>query len=101
VIASCEADIVALRELDVGRARTGGVDQAQVQATFPTRAPFRCIDHVFVNHRIEVLAASAIGTPLARVASDHLPLVVDFRIAELIEAGVPRGSIGQVDGGGT
>lgn len=29
VIADCEADIVCLQELDVGRARTGGVDQAQ------------------------------------------------------------------------
>src|SRR5689334_895724 len=28
VIAQSEADIVALQELDVGRARTGGVDQA-------------------------------------------------------------------------
>lgn len=29
VIASCEPDIVALQELDAGRERTGGVDQAQ------------------------------------------------------------------------
>ncbi len=32
VIASCEPDVVALQELDVNRARTGGVDQAQVIA---------------------------------------------------------------------
>jgi endonuclease/exonuclease/phosphatase family metal-dependent hydrolase len=32
VIARCEADIVALQELDVGRARTGGLDQAQAIA---------------------------------------------------------------------
>src|SRR5690606_37572659 len=32
VIASCQADIVALQELDVGRLRTGGVDQAQAIA---------------------------------------------------------------------
>jgi len=63
---------------------------ARRQATFPTRAPFRCIDHVFVNHRIEVLAASAIRTPLARVASDHLPLVVDFQIAGLADHSVDR-----------
>jgi endonuclease/exonuclease/phosphatase family metal-dependent hydrolase len=29
VIAACGADIVALQELDVGRRRTGGIDQAQ------------------------------------------------------------------------
>jgi endonuclease/exonuclease/phosphatase family metal-dependent hydrolase len=32
VIASCEPDIVALQELDVGRLRTGGVDQAHAIA---------------------------------------------------------------------
>ena len=33
VIARCEPDIVALQELDVGRRRTGGTDQAQAIAT--------------------------------------------------------------------
>jgi endonuclease/exonuclease/phosphatase family metal-dependent hydrolase len=32
VIAACKPDVVALQELDVGRARTGGVDQAQALA---------------------------------------------------------------------
>ena len=32
VIAACQPDIVALQELDVGRARTGGVDQAHAIA---------------------------------------------------------------------
>lgn len=32
VIARCDADIVALQELDVGRMRTGGADQAQMIA---------------------------------------------------------------------
>jgi endonuclease/exonuclease/phosphatase family metal-dependent hydrolase len=57
------------------------VQPVRRQATFPTRAPFLCIDHVFVNHHIEVLGASVVRTPLARVASDHLPLVVDVQIA--------------------
>lgn len=33
VIAECEADIVALQEVDVARARSGGIDQAQAIAT--------------------------------------------------------------------
>ena len=32
VLASCEPDIVALQELDVNRARSGGVDQAEAIA---------------------------------------------------------------------
>jgi endonuclease/exonuclease/phosphatase family metal-dependent hydrolase len=68
------------------------------QPTFPTRAPLLCIDHVFVSHHIEVLRASAVRTPLARVASDHLPLVVDVQIAGLPEPCAPRDGVAQTAG---
>jgi endonuclease/exonuclease/phosphatase family metal-dependent hydrolase len=48
--------------------------------TFPARMPLLRIDHVFTSRSIEVLRVEAIRTPLARVASDHLPLFVDFRV---------------------
>ena len=48
--------------------------------TFPVRLPLLRIDHVFVTDSIEVLRAEPIRTPLARVASDHLPLLVEFRV---------------------
>jgi endonuclease/exonuclease/phosphatase family metal-dependent hydrolase len=51
------------------------------QPTFPGRMPFLRLDHVFVSPSIEVLRAHTMRTPPARAASDHLPLVVDFRIA--------------------
>jgi endonuclease/exonuclease/phosphatase family metal-dependent hydrolase len=50
------------------------------QATYPSGAPFLRLDHVFVSRSVEVLRAETIRTPLARVASDHLPLVVEFRV---------------------
>jgi endonuclease/exonuclease/phosphatase family metal-dependent hydrolase len=50
-------------------------------ATFPATLPVLAIDHVFVNRRIVVEAVRTPGSRLARVASDHLPLVVDFRLA--------------------
>lgn len=50
------------------------------QLTYPSRAPFLRLDHVFVSQSIEVLKTQAIRTPLARIASDHLPLPVDFRV---------------------
>ncbi len=59
------------------------VQPSRRHATFPTRAPFLCIDHVFVSHHIDVLRATAVRTPLTRVASDHLPLVVDVQTAAL------------------
>ena len=48
--------------------------------TFPSAFPVLRIDHVFVSSRIRVTAVQTAMFPLARVASDHLPLVVDFEI---------------------
>ena len=48
--------------------------------TFPSLFPMLRIDHVFVGDAVEVLNVEAPATPLSRTASDHLPLVVDFRL---------------------
>jgi endonuclease/exonuclease/phosphatase family metal-dependent hydrolase len=40
------------------------------------------IDHVFVSRSIHVLRAETVRTPLARAASDHLPLLVEFQIIQ-------------------
>lgn len=64
-----------------------------LQPTFHTRLPVRRIDHIFVSPSIAVLHAEARRTPLARVASDHLPLVADLRLpgeAKPATAPVPR-----------
>jgi endonuclease/exonuclease/phosphatase family metal-dependent hydrolase len=49
--------------------------------TFPSLFPMLRIDHVFVGSAIQVSRVEVPATPLARTASDHLPLVVDFRIS--------------------
>jgi endonuclease/exonuclease/phosphatase family metal-dependent hydrolase len=49
--------------------------------TFPTRLPLLRIDHVFVSRTIEVVRAEVVRTPLARIASDHLPLLVELQVA--------------------
>ncbi len=46
--------------------------------TFPSRMPMLRIDHMFVSRCIEVLDIHAPDGALARIASDHLPLVVDI-----------------------
>ncbi|MFN3930596.1 MAG: endonuclease/exonuclease/phosphatase family protein [Brevundimonas sp.] len=48
--------------------------------TFPSSFPAIRIDHCFTSPEIEVKAVTAPFSPLARMASDHLPLVVDFDI---------------------
>jgi endonuclease/exonuclease/phosphatase family metal-dependent hydrolase len=49
-------------------------------ATFPSRLAMLRIDHVFVSPGVRVTAVRAGASPLARVASDHLPLVVDLEL---------------------
>ena len=48
--------------------------------TFPSSFPAIRIDHCFTSPEIVVTKVAAPFSPLARMASDHLPLVVDFEI---------------------
>jgi endonuclease/exonuclease/phosphatase family metal-dependent hydrolase len=50
-------------------------------ATFPSPMPVLRIDHLFVSPEIRVRDVFAPFAPLTRVASDHLPLVMDFEVA--------------------
>ena len=82
VIASCRPDIVALQELDVGRARTARVDQAQeIAAALNMRAYFHPALKLF-----EELYGDAVMTalPSELIKADSLP---SFRGLE------PRGAI--------
>ncbi len=67
---------LAARLQDVQR----GVPGARPKATFPTWYPTFRLDHIFVDERIEIVSASPVRTPLARLASDHLPLVAELNI---------------------
>lgn len=46
--------------------------------TFPSRLPMLAIDHVFLDGPVRAVRAQTVSGPLARLASDHLPLMVDF-----------------------
>lgn len=48
--------------------------------TFPSGFPAIRIDHCFVSPQIEITGVKTVFSPLARTASDHLPLIVDFRV---------------------
>jgi len=53
---------------------------AQRLVTFPAGMPVLRIDHVFVSDGVAVRVMRAADSAEARVASDHLPLIVDFEI---------------------
>ena len=46
--------------------------------TFPTRFPVLTVDHIFVNEALQPLSVTVHRSPLARIASDHFPLVAEF-----------------------
>lgn len=49
-------------------------------STFPSQLPVLRIDHLFVSDEIVVRDVFAPLDPLTRLASDHLPLVMDFEL---------------------
>lgn len=55
-------------------------------ATFPSPLPVLRIDHVFVSPEIKVQAVFAPFDALTRMASDHLPLVMDFEVEPVVVA---------------
>ncbi|WP_425994342.1 endonuclease/exonuclease/phosphatase family protein [Caulobacter sp. DWR1-3-2b1] len=58
-------------------------------ATFPSSFPFMRIDHVFLTKGLETIAVRSPYDSRARVASDHLPLVVDLEVTAAGAPGAP------------
>lgn len=52
--------------------------------TWAGRWPLARIDHVFVGSRVRVLGIEVPTTALERVASDHLPLIVDVQLPAVL-----------------
>lgn len=51
-----------------------------VRPTFPSGLPLMRLDHVFVSEGIRVAGTQVVRNRLTRLASDHLPLVVDLEL---------------------
>ncbi len=48
--------------------------------TFPAFAPVRALDAIYVRGRIELVRVARSRLAVARLASDHLPLIADLRL---------------------
>jgi endonuclease/exonuclease/phosphatase family metal-dependent hydrolase len=59
---------------------------ARTLPTFPSAFPVLRIDHCFTSPGVAITAVQAPYSPLARMASDHLPLVVDFELSTAVAA---------------
>jgi len=47
--------------------------------TFSTNLPVICLDYIYVSENVAVDHAELISDQVARVASDHFPLVAELR----------------------
>lgn len=52
----------------------------RARPTFPSRLPMLRIDHAFVSRSVHVVRVESLRSPMARVASDHLPLMIEFQV---------------------
>lgn len=53
--------------------------------TFPTRYPVVRLDHIFVDRRVQVKDVFIPANHLTKVASDHLPVIADLDLSELLK----------------
>jgi endonuclease/exonuclease/phosphatase family metal-dependent hydrolase len=67
--------------LGVGMREVQSVAGGSPQRTFATWLPWICLDYIYVSADVQLLSAEVVDTPLARVASDHFPLVAELRAA--------------------
>lgn len=66
--------------LPAGFTRAGGKPR-----TFPAAAPIRSLDKIFYRGEINAIHSFTGKTKLARMASDHLPLIADFELTGMAE----------------
>lgn len=64
----------------VDRALRRVFGSAPRRKTFPARAPALALDRIFVAPRERLARLATVRSPEARVASDHLPLVMDLDV---------------------
>ena len=56
------------------------IESHKPKSTWLASHPFSRIDHFFVSPDVEVMSVTVPTTELDRIASDHLPLIVDLKV---------------------
>lgn len=64
--------------------------KAKPRPTFPSRLPLLRLDHVFVGDGINVGDCTVHSSALARVASDHLPILAELEVEPPVRQWAPR-----------
>jgi endonuclease/exonuclease/phosphatase family metal-dependent hydrolase len=77
---TCRRLRAVLNDVQVEKVDAMQVKKNKPKNTFSGRYPTVRIDHIFIDESIKVKKTKVAMTSLARVASDHLPLIVDIEI---------------------
>ncbi len=56
------------------------IRRMNLRGTFPARFPLFRLDRLYSRSGLEVAGYAVVRTPLTRVASDHLPVLADYRV---------------------
>jgi endonuclease/exonuclease/phosphatase family metal-dependent hydrolase len=59
-----------------------GKGRIRHKGTWFGRYPVACLDHIFMSTNIKVVRAEICDSYLARLASDHRPLIAEIKISE-------------------
>ncbi len=62
-----------------------GLLAPQVEATFPSWRPQRCLDHILLSPSLTLERVAVLSQPI----SDHLPVAVDIRLPDALRANLP------------
>jgi endonuclease/exonuclease/phosphatase family metal-dependent hydrolase len=56
------------------------VNENRIRSTYFSPWPLTRVDHIFVSERLQPTRAEVVSTRLAKMASDHLPLVAELKL---------------------
>ncbi len=56
----------------------------QRRRTYPGVLPLFHLDHFYYDQRLELVKAELLKSKLALVASDHLPIVAEFKVQKIV-----------------
>jgi endonuclease/exonuclease/phosphatase family metal-dependent hydrolase len=78
----------AVYQKTAGRLRDAqkSVPRQRARATFSSKYPLLRVDHLFITADLRVIHVQVPRTPLIRLASDHLPIIVDLELSPLDSA---------------
>lgn len=83
----------AVELLEHSPLRDMGFIAPQVEATFPSWKPQKCLDHILISPNLALEKVEVLPTPI----SDHLPVAVEIRLPHAMAHGLNRSGVGRED----